>query len=105
MAGEALAFLIRELARAAARAVPQRRGSRSSTLRPGLRTPMWNAVVITVRPLLARRGEKVKLARLLGVPRQRLHEFFVAKSAMPDAERTLLLLHWLSQRAAGVKPG
>ena len=54
-----------------------------------------------VVPLLARRGSKVQLARLLGLPRQRLQVCLKAKTAHLDAERTLLLLAWLAARRRG----
>jgi hypothetical protein len=44
---------------------------------------------------LRRRGAKARLARLLGISRQRLHLLVVAKKAYPDAERALLLQLWL----------
>ena len=48
-----------------------------------------------------RRGEKVALGRFLGLPRQRIHDLLRRRSQMPDAERTLMLLAWLSaQRRA-----
>jgi hypothetical protein len=65
------------------------------TLRPGPHTPLWNQLVRNVRPFLRRRGSKVQLARLLGLPRQRLQETLKAGSASLDAERTLLLVGWL----------
>lgn len=103
---EALVDVARELVRLAASQVPPRRGRRrGSTLRPGPGTPMWNALVLNVRPYLSKYGDKIKLARLLGVPPQRIHEYFLAGTSAPDAERTLLLLHWLAQRRAGVQPG
>jgi hypothetical protein len=81
------------------------RGRAGSTLRPGGATPLWNALIATLRPWLTRRGDKAQLARLLGVPRQRVHDFLVGRGRMPDAERTLLLLEWLAARQRGVKPG
>ena len=53
-----------------------------------------------MRPQLRRRGEKINLGRELGVPPQRIHEYFVARTAAPDAERTLALLVWLARRPA-----
>ena len=82
----------------------RRRRRRGATLRPGSSTPLWNEVIAASRPYLRRRGEKVKLARILGVPRQRVHEYFVAGRAYPDAERLLLLLQWLAARSAGKEP-
>ncbi len=71
------------------------------TLRPGGNTPLWNSLVRMVLPLLKVRGTKANLARFLGLPRQRLNAFLVARSAMPDAERTLLLLIWITKRQQG----
>ena len=71
------------------------------TLRPGSATPLWNELLKQARPHLHKRGEKVKVARYLGLPRQRVHEFFKARSACPDAERTLLLLCWVAHRRQG----
>jgi hypothetical protein len=103
---DALVTVAQELTRAAARVAPARtRQRRGSTLRPGPQTPMWNALVLAVRPLLKPYGQKSKLARLLGVPPQRVHDYFLARRAAPDAERTLLLMHWLLQRRQGLNPG
>ena len=52
-------------------------------------------------PLLKKRGTKAHLARMLGLPRQRLNTFFVGRAAIPDAERTLRLLVWIVQRRRG----
>jgi hypothetical protein len=82
----------------------RRTSLRYSALRPGTDTPLWNELVAATVEALARRGEKAKLARLLGVSRQRLHMFLVAKSALPDAERTLQLLTWLQARQRGINP-
>jgi len=64
-------------------------------LRAGPDTPLWNAVARAAAMRLRRRGAKVRLARLLGISRQRLHLLLVAKRAYPDAERALQLLCWL----------
>lgn len=74
---------------------PMARRSIGATLRPGPATPLWNALVKEVRKELRRRGDKVRLGRLLGLPRQRVHDFLVGRGRMPDAERTLLLMEWL----------
>ena len=73
------------------------RRRRGATLRPGIDTPHWLALAAAVRPHLRRRGNKALLARELGLDPSRITEFFVRRSAMPDAERTLLLLQWLSR--------
>jgi hypothetical protein len=80
---------------------PRRSGS---TLRPGPATPLWNKLVAQVRPFLKRRGEKAQLARLLGVHRQGINEYFVSQSRMPEAERTLLLLEWIEARRQNARP-
>ena len=77
---------------------------RYSTLRPGPDTPLWNELAAATVAALGRRGDKAKLARLLGLSRQRLHLFLVARTALPDAERTLQLLAWLNARQRGVTP-
>ena len=107
-----LVTLLEDLIEAAAerqsRQPPVRRPvlRRSLTLRPGPDTPLWNQLVRQVRPHLRRHGSKAQLARLLGVPRQRLHESLKAGSASLDAERTLLLLGWLGffQRGGDLIP-
>lgn len=95
---EAAVKSIRQRARQTAR---ERRPRRGLTLKPGADTPLWNELAAAVRAQLVRRGEKAKLARLLGLPRQRLHEFLRERCALPDAERTLLLLVWLHARREG----
>ena len=101
--------LVTSLAEAAAKSIRQRikqsardrRPRRGLTIKPGADTPLWNELAAVVRSQLVRRGEKAKLARVLGLPRQRLHEFLRARRALPDAERTLLLLVWLRARRQG----
>ena len=93
-------------AREARTRVAPRPRRRSLTLRPGADTPLWNELVWQVRPHLRRYGAKAQLARLLGLPRQRLQDCLKAKSACLDAERTLLLLGWLGffQRGGELTP-
>ncbi len=62
---------------------------------------MWNELAKAVRAQLTRYGDKARLGRLLGLPRQRVHELLLYRRHMPDAERTLLLLAWLSARHQG----
>jgi hypothetical protein len=94
--GELACRLIAEAQQRYHRATRQRRGG---TLRPGSRSPLWNALVLTVRPHLRRWGAKSSLARMLGVPPQRVYEYFKAGSAAPDAERVLRIIVWLSRGA------
>jgi len=54
-----------------------------------------------VVPLLAKRGAKAQLARLLGLSRQRLQVCLKARTGALDAERTLLLLAWLATKRQG----
>ncbi len=72
-----------------------------ATLRPGPATPLWNELVTAAREQLAGYGDKARLARILGVPRQRVHQYLRDASACPDAERTLLLLAWVQARRNG----
>ena len=97
---EGLVRVSQELARVAARSAGEHRLPRNTTLRPGPGTPLWNALVRAVRGHLRRRGQKTNLGRELGVPPQRIHEYFVARTAAPDAERTLQVLHWLALQPA-----
>jgi len=91
-------------ARASARKRGLPRNPGGATLRPGTATPLWKRLVLRARPLLKHRGEKAQLARLLGVHRQAVNEYFVSETRMPDAERTLLLLEWLEARQRGTRP-
>lgn len=87
---------------AASRAADARRRRRAPkrglTLQPGPDTPLWNELVRQTRPHLRKRGSKAQLARLLGLPRQRLQVCLKAGRGCFDAERTLLLLAWLCTR-------
>lgn len=94
-------------ARVAARLMRPERPPRrvGQTLRPGHATPLWNELVRQARPFLRRRGDKVGLARILGLPRQRIQDCLKARHACLDAERTLLLLCWVARRKQGDDPG
>jgi hypothetical protein len=81
------------------RAMRPRRGQ---TLRPGTETPLWNELVDALRKSLTKYGDKAKLGRYIGVPRQRIDDFLKGRRALPDAERTLLLLHWLDAKQRGI---
>lgn len=77
----------------------RRRKSIGATLRPGPDTPLWNELSKITAGKLLRYGDKANLARELGVPRQRVHEYFVSQTACPDTERALRLLIWLVNRS------
>ena len=94
-----LAEAAEQAARRGMRAVRHRYRRRiGATLRPGERTPLWNELVQQAQPYLRKRGSKAQLARLLRLPRQRVHDCLKAKSACLDAERALLLLCWVAAR-------
>jgi len=77
---------------------------RFNALLPGPDTPLWNMLVRECSIHLGRFGSKAALGRHLGVPRQRIHQMLVAKTACADAERTLQLLGWLlAQRRAAAR--
>ena len=98
MLAELLEIPARELARVAEREWRGwRRRPRGATLRPGPDTPLWLVLAAAVAPRLRKRGARAALARELGLHRMRMTEFFVARNAMPDAERTLALLLWLAR--------
>lgn len=95
---EAAAASIRKAARETAR---RRRPHRGETLKPGADTPLWNELAAAVRTQLTRYGDKARLGRVLGLPRQRVNDLLRARRHLPDAERTLLLLVWLHARNEG----
>lgn len=70
----------------------------SVSRRPGPDTPLWNALIAAVRPHLVKRGSKSNLARILGVPRQRIYDTITRPTVMPDAETALHLLLWLANQ-------
>ena len=97
-----LVAVAEESAKAARKTYKEAKRQRvGATLRPGPDTPLWNELATAVRAELGRYGEKARLGRILGVPRQRVHQYVRAKSACPDAERTLLLLAWVQARRSG----
>jgi hypothetical protein len=100
---EALFDAAARAARDAARRASQLRRprGRGHALRPGPDTPLWNELVQQALPLLRKRGSKAKLARILGLPRQRLQDCLKARTACLDGERALLLLCWISARHQG----
>jgi len=75
---------------------PLRRAARPRDLRRRAATPLWDDLAAVARSRLTRYGDQAHLARLLGVPRQRVHEYLVTRTARPDAEETLRLLAWLA---------
>ena len=91
--------------RASARALRGPRRRVGATLRAGTATPLWNQLAKEIQPFLKTRGEKAQLARLLGVHRQAVNEYFASRRRMPDAERTLLLAEWVRARRQGKRPG
>lgn len=98
----ALAEAAAQALRAAVHSVQRaRRPRRGETLKPGRDTPMWNALAAAVHGQLARRGEKARLGRILGLPRQRINDLLRTRRHLPDAERTLMLLVWLQARHEG----
>ena len=80
---------------------PRRRGGGGRTLRPGAQTPLWNALVKQALPYLGKRGSKVRLARFLGLPKQRMQDCLKARHAALDAERTLRFFCWITARQQG----
>lgn len=101
----ALLEVAAKTARATRHAMHRPRSTRrGQTLRPGGHTPLWNELAAAVRAQLTRYGDKAKLGRLLGLPRQRINDLLIARRYLPDAERTLLLLAWLHSRQQGLDP-
>ncbi|HET7537749.1 MAG TPA: hypothetical protein VFJ90_14920 [Candidatus Didemnitutus sp.] len=96
--GEGLMIAAEALAKAAERYFRSAPRPRGATVRPGAATPLWLALAAEVRPHLRPYGAKSLLARELGLDPSRITEFFGRRVAMPDAERTLMLLEWLGRR-------
>ncbi|MEN9840832.1 MAG: hypothetical protein RL376_632 [Verrucomicrobiota bacterium] len=80
---------------------PKRRGN-FLTRRPGADTPLWNACSLLLSAELKKRGSRVHLARYLGVPKQRVTDYFRGHRRMPDAETLLQMIEWLAHKRAGV---
>jgi hypothetical protein len=81
-----------------------RRVRTGTTPRPGVATPLWNTLATEVRPHLKKRGSQAMLARLLGLDRQQVNAYFVQRTRMPDAERTLQIIAWLVAQRPGETP-
>lgn len=79
---------------------PKRKGA-YRTRRPGYDTPLWNVCATLIKAQLLQRGAKTRLARYLGIPRQRLQDYLQGRSRLPDAELLLRMLHWLAEKQAG----
>ncbi len=74
---------------------PAVRPKRGGTLRPSRETRLWNELRAQLLPHVRRHGDQAQLARLLGLPRQRVNAYLTQGTQMPDAERTLQLIAWL----------
>ena len=103
--GAAAEIAARKAARSTFRASDRREGHRriaATDANPAGEspTPMWDALADQLHLALQKRGAKARLARLLGVPRQRVSDF-VKGRRLPDAETTLRMLHWLAELHAG----
>jgi len=85
-------------------ALRPRRKAAYTTRRPGPESPTWNVCSGLLRRELKAFGAKTRLARCLGIPRQRLNNFLNEKSRLPDAELTLRMLHWSAETRAGRDP-
>lgn len=109
--GEAALDLFDAAVRAARAAARKKRlraaraAQRGWQLRPGRETPLWNELMRRVGGRMRRHGDQAHLARLLGLPRQRLNRCLTGKAAMLDAERTLLLVGWLVAQSEGREIG
>jgi hypothetical protein len=80
---------------------PRRRRPAQTVRKPGLDTPVWNAVATMLQHELAPRGMKARLARYLGIPRQRVTDYITTRNRLPDAEILLRMLHWVALRRQG----
>lgn len=106
--GAAAEIAARKAARSTFRAIDRREGhhriaATESNPTGESPTPMWNALADQLYLALQKRGAKARLARHLGVPRQRVSDF-VKNRRLPDAEMTLRMLHWLAEFHSGRDP-
>ncbi|MFI5356808.1 MAG: hypothetical protein ACHQ4G_05690 [Opitutales bacterium] len=101
---EALVVAAATGAKRAQKALHRPRPAGGLIRRPGAATPMWNVCLALLRRATKPYGTKARLARYLGVPRQRLNDFLTGRCRLPDAELTLRLLHWLAEHHAGRNP-
>ncbi len=99
--GAALATVAEAGAERVGKSLTPRRRSSYATRRPGDATPLWNACAALLREELRPLGSKVRLARYLGIPKQRLYDYLKGGSRMPDAETMLQMLNWLAHKQAG----
>jgi hypothetical protein len=77
------------------------RGRSGRARRPGADTPLWNVCASELRQSLQTHGAKVRLARYLGIPRQRVHNYLTNPTRLPDAEVALRMLHWMCEQRIG----
>lgn len=103
--GAAAEVAARDAARATFRAIDRRPGharlAPAGSRAPGeSATPLWDVFAAQLRTAVARRGVRARLARHLGLPRQRLSDY-LKNRRQPDADTTLRLLHWLAEFQAG----
>lgn len=96
--GEALTVAAEAGAKRVHLALRPKRKIAYRTRRPGYDTPLWNVCATLIKAQLAPRGSKVRLARYLGIPRQRLQDYLRGRSRLPDAEVLLRMLHWLAEK-------
>ncbi len=101
----------RDASRATFRVIDRRSGSKSlpnaaelaSAEAAAHRTPMWDLLSAELDKALKKPGARARLARYLGLPRQRITDY-TKRRRTPDAETTLRILHWLSAVHAGHDP-
>lgn len=79
---------------------PERPGA-FKTRRPGPSTPLWNRCRETLKHELRHHGAKTRLARHLGIPKQRVTDFLRGHRRMPDAETLLGILEWVAAKQRG----
>lgn len=100
----ALAVAAETGVRRAHAALRRRRKGSYRARRPGAESPLWNVCARLLRDELTAYGSKARLARYLGVPKQRLNDFLTGRNRLPDAEVMLRMLHWLGERTEGRDP-
>lgn len=69
----------------------------------GTSTPMWDRLAREFDQALQKPGARARIARHLGLPRQRITDYTKGRRT-PDAETTLRILHWLVAIRTGPDP-
>ena len=68
--------------------------------------PEWDAIACEAAEYVTRYGDQAALARRLGIPRQRVHEYLRSGRGLPGPDLVVKLLDWLEdcRQCTGTDP-